>query len=305
MHRPRIAGRGRADRPVVDPTDAARPRELRVASLTDLGRVRQNNEDFVQAERVVAADGRAYGLWMVADGVGGGPQGELASRTAVETVAALLASGRWSDPASALSEVFGRASKAVFDIGNGAVATTMVAALVAEADGSMTIANVGDSRAYLIADGQAFQVTEDHSIVAARVAAGLITVAEARVAPDRNLITRTIGSDPDAEVDIFNPRPLEPTERLLLCSDGIHGMIEDDVIGRIASMSALGAAPAALIAAANEAGGRDNATALIGALEVAPLPASAPDAAGPAPDDTAGDLTRPVQPRKWRIGPKR
>jgi protein phosphatase len=289
----------------VDPAGAAQPRELRVASLTDLGRVRQNNEDFVQTERVVAADGKAYGLWMVADGVGGGPQGELASRTAVETVAALMAGGRWSDPASALSEVFGRASKAVFDIGNGAVATTMVAVLIAEADGSMTIANVGDSRAYLIADGQAFQVTEDHSIVAARVAAGLITVAEARVAPDRNLITRTIGSDPDAEVDIFNPRPLEPSERLLLCSDGIHGMIEDDVIGRIASASALGAVPAALIAAANEAGGRDNATALIGALVAAPLPISAPDAAGPAPDDTAADLMRPVQPRKWRVGPRR
>jgi serine/threonine protein phosphatase PrpC len=263
---------------------------LQVATATDVGRVRRKNEDFVAAVRVSSADGREFALWLVADGVGGGPQGDVASRTAVEAAIEFLRDQTWNDPVDALREAFIAANSRVYGItGTGEAATTLVAALVADSavapepgavptgagavapepgadptGAAAWVANVGDSRAYLIADGKARPVTTDHSLVAARVAAGLITDAEARVAPDRNVVTRAIGSEPGVHVDIFGVRPLLPGERLLLCSDGIHGMIEDAAIARIASGADPSEIPRRLVDAANQAGGRDNATALVG-----------------------------------------
>ena len=221
---------------------------LQVAVATDVGRVRRNNEDYVSAQRVADADGRAFGLWLVADGVGGGPQGERASRMAVETVSDYMTHEQWTDPARALTEAFALANHNVYEISEGSAATTLVVALVSEADGCVFISNVGDSRAYLVAGGQAQPITDDHSVVAARVAAGQITAAEARTASDRNVLTRSIGSETEVLVDVFGPRQLQPNERLVL-----------------------------LVAASNEAGGRDNATALVGgygqaAAAALPLP---------------------------------
>jgi PPM family protein phosphatase len=257
---------------------------LEVSLATDVGRVRHNNEDFVAAERVAATDGRLFGLWLVADGVGGGPRGERASRTAVETVIDHMANSEWSDPAGALTDAFGLANRSVYDIsGDGATATTLVAALVSETDGGAFIANVGDSRAYLISDGEARAVTEDHSIVAARVAAGQITAEQARTAPGRNVVTRSIGSEKEVLVDVFGPRPLLAGQRLVLCTDGVHGMLDDATFARIASTTAVGEAAGALVTAAVEAGGRDNATALVGAcvaLDAGRDPAPKPIRAG-------------------------
>jgi PPM family protein phosphatase len=247
---------------------------LSVASATDVGRVRRYNEDYVATAPVGSSDGRRWALWLVADGVGGGPKGEVASRTAVETVIEVLGRGDWADPLEALRGAFAAADTSVFDItGTGEAATTLVAALIEDDGGGRTrraggaeawVANVGDSRAYLISGGEARQITTDHSLVAARVDAGVITAAEARVAPDRNIVTRAIGVDADASADVFEVAPLLPGERLLLCTDGIHGMIEDDVIGRLASEPDPAAAAARLVEAANAAGGRDNSTALVG-----------------------------------------
>lgn len=254
---------------------AARPHwgggegRLAVSVATDVGRVRHNNEDYVAESRVRDATGEAFALWLVADGVGGGPRGEEASRTAVDVVAGYLGSGAWSEPASAISDAFGLASGRVHELtGTGASSTTMVAALVRESDATAWIANVGDSRAYLVSDGEARPVTQDHSLVAAEVAAGRLTPDEARTAPGRNVVTRTVGSRPDVVVDVFGPRRLGPGERLVLCTDGVHGMIDDSAIGRLASL-ALPEAATALIAAALDAGGRDNATALVGGFEAA------------------------------------
>ena len=250
---------------------------LQVAVATDVGRVRRNNEDYVSAQRVADADGRAFGLWLVADGVGGGPQGERASRMAVETVSDYMTHEQWTDPARALTEAFALANHNVYEISEGSAATTLVVALVSEADGCVFISNVGDSRAYLVAGGQAQPITDDHSVVAARVAAGQITAAEARTASDRNVLTRSIGSETEVLVDVFGPRQLQTNERLVLCTDGVHGMIDDATIARLASGLPIGEAPAALVAASNEAGGRDNATALVGgygqaAAAALPLP---------------------------------
>jgi PPM family protein phosphatase len=237
---------------------------LQVAVATDVGRVRRNNEDYVQAERVVR-DGKRYSMWAVADGVGGGPQGELASKTAVETIVDYLAHEPWTDPSVALTEAFALANRNVFEItGEGSAASTMVAALVSEPEGVVCIANVGDSRAYIVTSGEARQITDDHSVVAARVAAGQITAAEAKTAPDRNVLTRSIGSETETLVDIFGPRQLQPNERLVLCTDGVHGMIDDDAIGRLGGGLPIAESAGALVAAAVEAGGKDNATALVG-----------------------------------------
>ncbi|HEX7491198.1 MAG TPA: protein phosphatase 2C domain-containing protein [Candidatus Limnocylindrales bacterium] len=254
---------------------AAEPSSIAVSMATDVGRVRHNNEDFVQAERVVR-DGRRYSLWVVADGVGGGPQGERASRAAVEAVVAYITHEEWDDPATALAQAFALANRDVYAItGRGAAASTMVAALVTEPDGLVTIANVGDSRAYLVAGGEAKPVTDDHSLVGERLAAGQITALEARVAPDRNVLTRSVGSEVEVAIDLFGPRPLGRDERLILCTDGIHGMIDDEAIGRIAGGCRLADSAAALVAAAVEAGGRDNATALVGGHSPGePLPAN-------------------------------
>jgi protein phosphatase len=231
---------------------------------TDVGRVRQNNEDYVQAEQVVR-DGRRYSLWAVADGVGGGPQGERASRAAVEAVVAFITHEDWDDPATALAQAFALANRDVYEItGHGAAASTMVVALVSEPDCLVTIGNVGDSRAYVVSGYEARPVTDDHSVAGERVAAGQITAFEARTAPDRNVLTRSVGSEMDVAVDLFGPRRLGRGERLILCTDGIHGMIDDEAIGRIVGNCQIADCATALVAAAVEAGGRDNATALVG-----------------------------------------
>jgi len=240
------------------------PAMIAVSIATDIGRVRRNNEDCVQAERVIH-DNLRFSLWAVADGVGGGPQGELASRAAVESIIDYLTHEPWTDPATALSEAFAVANHNVYAItGEGAAASTMVAALVTEPDGLACIANVGDSRAYVVLDGEVRQITDDHSVVAARVAAGQITAEEARTAPDRNVLTRSVGSETEVKVDVFGPRQLQLNERLVLCTDGVHGMIDDATLGRLASDLPIAGCAGALVAAAVEAGGRDNATALVG-----------------------------------------
>jgi serine/threonine protein phosphatase PrpC len=248
--------------PVSAPRSAG-PSVVQVSVATDVGRVRRNNEDYVQAERIVH-DGRRYAVWAVADGVGGGPHGERASRTAIETVVDYLTHEEWTDPSAALTAAFALANRNVFEItGEGAAASTLVVAVVSEPEAVVSIANVGDSRAYIVAGGEARQITDDHSIVAARVAAGQITAAEARTAADRNVLTRSVGSESDVLVDVFGPRQMQPNERLVLCTDGVHGMIDDAEIGRLVSSLPIGQCAGALVAAAVEAGGRDNATALV------------------------------------------
>lgn len=237
---------------------------------SDVGHVRSNNEDFARAATVVRSR-RQFAVWAVADGVGGGPEGERASATAVETVVEYICAKPWHDPAAALTAAFELANAAVFDItSEGRAATTLVVAVVSEWDGAVTVANIGDSRAYLVADRQARQITEDHSLVAARVAAGQMTAAEARKAPDRNLLTRAVGSERIVQVDVFGQVQLQPSERLVLCTDGVHGMIEDEAIGLLAGGVPIEASAGALVAAALAAGGLDNATALVGGFAPSP-----------------------------------
>jgi protein phosphatase len=202
-------------------------------------------------------------LFAVADGLGGHQAGEVASSIAIER---LLAEAPRSADAKALARAVRSANNAVIqaaDAGQGraGMGTTLTAAMI---DGTrIVLAHVGDSRAYLLNLGTLTQLTQDHSMVADMVRSGTLTTEESRVHPSRSVITRALGSDPNVLVDTYEIEAASD-DRLLLCSDGLTGMLDDREIERI-----LGTAPSAaeavdlLIEAANDAGGQDNITVVV------------------------------------------
>ena len=267
--------------------------ELIFARGTDTGRKRDHNEDFVEAfspsdpgERQ-----RKGELFIVADGMGGHQAGEVASETAVRTIsreyyadpdpniAATLV--RSIQKANAL--IYQQAQETLSQVGMG---TTVVAAVAHERQ--LYLANVGDSRAYLLRNGQLRQVTRDHSFVEEQIRAGILSREEARVHPQRNVITRALGVKPEVEVDSYSGT-LVPGDTLLLCSDGLSEPVPDQDIKRILGQYPPSEAVPRLIALANTNGGSDNITALV--VEASPMPEAAatartvpvsPTAASPA-----------------------
>jgi protein phosphatase len=220
---------------------------------------RRNNQDAFLAEPPV---------FVVADGMGGHAGGELASAIVVETFRALV--GHGDVPPSAVSELIARANESILqhadaDPGLRGMGTTLVS-LVMVNDGQADywlVANVGDSRLYRFADGQLRQLTVDHSFVQELVDAGRIRADEARIHPQRNIVTRVLGSlqPPEAEYWLFAP---VPGERYLLCSDGICGELEEPAIARLmGGVPDPGLAASALVGEALRAGGTDNATAIV------------------------------------------
>ncbi len=243
---------------------------MKAAAVTDPGQVRPANEDSVFADPDA-------GLLIVADGMGGHAAGEVASGMAAETIAAFLrenlpASGTLVlDAPRLLSEAVRRADAAVRERAaadptlNG-MGTTAVVAVCRDDD--LALAHVGDSRAYLLHEGRLRRVTEDHSLVARMVSAGTITPAEARKHHLRNVITRSLGFEGNAEAEV---QILEWVrgDLLLLCTDGLTGMAEDDEIESILAGHGANveAAARALIALANAHGGTDNVSAVVAVHE--------------------------------------
>ena len=227
-------------------------------SRTDIGCVREQNEDSLIVQPP---------LFVVADGMGGHAAGEVASEIAVNTIAECA-------PTHADAEELGKAvAQANRDIINAAIAgegregmgTTCTAAML---EGNrLVIAQVGDSRAYLLHGGQLTQITRDHSLMANMIEAGQITPEEARVHPNRSVITRALGNDPDTVADLYEIN-VEDGDRLLLCSDGLSTMIEDDemqaVMNRIADPQRCATT---LVNGAIAAGGYDNVTVVIADVE--------------------------------------
>jgi protein phosphatase len=202
-------------------------------------------------------------LFVVADGLGGHQAGEVASSMAVETV-------RDNAPrrpdAKALARAVRTANQEVLraareGIGREGMGTTLTAAIV---EGTrIAIAHVGDSRAYLLHGTQLQRVTQDHSMVADMVRRGQLTEQESRVHPNRSVITRALGTDTDLEVDAFEVEA-SPGDRLLLCSDGLTGMLEDAVIAeRLGAYRDPEVAAKMLVDSANDAGGQDNITVIV------------------------------------------
>lgn len=240
--------------------------DVRHGAATDVGRVRQVNEDsFLVAPPVFA----------VADGMGGHAGGDVASRIVVEELSSLGGQPR-RDPrraAEAVADVLARAQARILDYAEAqrgahprwyAGTTAVVALLVEGEDGPQwLVANLGDSRAYRLHDGVLTQLSVDHSVVQELVDAGQITAEDALTHPERHVITRALGSPAGAEPDLFL-MPLDSVDRLLLCSDGVNGMIDDRQIASILLETRDPAAAAErLVRAAVDAGGRDNATAVV------------------------------------------
>jgi serine/threonine protein phosphatase PrpC len=238
-----------------------------VGASSDVGRLRTINEDsFVVDDRLA--------LYAVADGMGGHRAGEVASATALEALRAAIAGGKALDAAIVIanSAVF---QKAATDRELSGMGTTLTAITVV-GDATLLIGHVGDSRAYRVRDGAIAQITEDHSLVEELVREGRISPAEAEVHPQRAIITRALGIDADVEVDLYTIEA-HTGDRILICSDGLTGMLRDEAVLRIA-MPETDPRVAAdrLVDAANEAGGEDNITVLIIDVLEAP-PSTAPD----------------------------
>lgn len=240
---------------------------LDVAQLTDVGRKREHNEDNMayvipKDPQVMAVKGA---LFIVADGMGGHAAGEVASEIAVDTVSNVYYMDDNEDVAGPLLSAIKRANVAIHqraaeNMLRSGMGTTCVAAVLR---GNMAyIANVGDSRAYLIRQGQARQISQDHSWVAEQVRAGLLTEDQARTHAQRNVITRCLGTQADVEVDVFR-EPVQEGDTLVLCSDGLSGLISDEELMRIVERAVPQESVYHLVERANENGGPDNITAIV------------------------------------------
>ncbi len=268
--------------------------QLRHAAATDNGRARDHNEDAFQIE-AKPAQPDAGALFVVCDGMGGFAAGEVASELAAETIVAHYYSTPASDPGTALRAAFKEANRRVWSEGRGKMGTTGVAALFL--GDAVLLANVGDSRAYLLRQGAVRQLTNDHSFVAEQVTAGMLTADEARASSYKNIITRALGHRQDVEIDLFLEQ-VRPGDRVLLCSDGLHTLVDNPEIGEIAGDGPLQDDVHDLVMLANERGGTDNITAvLIEVVAVDPgralsLPAQAP---AKPPDTSRGGTVRDLK----------
>jgi len=241
------------------------PTGIDVGSATDVGRVREANEDSMLA--LAAGDGQL--LVAVADGMGGHKAGEVASELAVTSLrSSIEQAGRDADPERVLIDAVEMANIAIWDaaaedIEKEGMGTTLVAALITSS-GRIAIANVGDSRAYAVIRGKATLVTTDHTWVNQQVLAKQMSEREARTSPYRNLLTRALGSTPRVQVDIIDDVQIGPGDALVLVSDGVTAYLEErDVAGILRASATAQEAAEQLVSEAVDRGGADNATAVV------------------------------------------
>ena len=248
---------------------------VRSAGRTDPGRKRRRNEDSYVCEPP---------LFAVADGMGGAQAGEVASKlaaAALEDTDAGTLSGE-ERVVTLIQEANRRVYQhAAEDTAKSGMGTTMTVALLE--DGRVRIGHVGDSRAYLIRDGELSQLTDDHSLVGELVRSGKLAPEDAETHPQRSVITRVLGTDPDVDVDTITVET-RSGDLFLLCSDGLYSMVGNDRILELVERNRrdLDAVAKALIAAANKGGGDDNITVV--AFEIA------------SPDEETMEDARPPEP---------
>jgi serine/threonine protein phosphatase PrpC len=259
--------------------------DLVAAKLTDVGRARPHNEDYV--DYYIPPDSRQLSrkgaLYLVADGMGGHQAGEVASQGAVELAIAQYYSDATHDVGTSLVRAFRAANQQIHaqaqsDPSKGGMGTTLVAAVILGR--RVYVANVGDSRAYLINRQGITRITEDHSWVEEQVRAGLLTPEQAKRHPQRNLVTRALGSKPAVEVDLFEGE-IGSGDALLLCSDGLTGRVEDHELAAMVREHPPQRAAQSMVDLANERGGNDNITVLIVSAQEEPATVKAPVLAPP------------------------
>jgi PPM family protein phosphatase len=261
------------------------------AFRTDTGRQRNANEDsfFVRSP-----------IFVVADGMGGAQAGEVASKAAAESFDRDLPSG---PPEQFLRETIEAANRTIHELARkdpsrAGMGTTITAVVVDAEQEEVAIGHVGDSRAYRLRGGKLERLTRDHSLVEEMRRKGQLTDAQAEEHPQRSIITRALGPEPEVEVDVQTV-PSSPGDVFLICSDGLTTMLSEEQIGRLlAGATSMAAAVRALVDEANRAGGRDNITALAFRLEDAAAPQRAPEGAtliGPSAEEeglTATEVRR-------------
>ncbi len=231
---------------------------IKTFSMTDTGRKRKVNQDYVfTSENPV---GNLPNLFIVADGMGGHAAGDYASRFTTETIVSDISDSHEQNPIRLIRHAYETANSAILEESHRlpeheGMGTTLVVASVIE--DTLYVANVGDSRLYVIND-RISQITRDHSLVEEMVRAGEIAESEARSHPMKNKITRAIGGDNDIRVDFFDMK-LNDDDRILMCTDGLTNMVEDEDIRMIVNSSPdVVSAVQRLIERANQNGGYDN-----------------------------------------------
>lgn len=236
---------------------------MQAFSMTDIGRHRKMNQDYVYISKRPV--GNLPNLFIVADGMGGHNAGEYASRHTVNTIVSSAAASFLTQPAAILGEAIEAANRellrqAVLDTSMWGMGTTVVAAVILE--NRLHVANVGDSRLYIV-NNHITQITKDHSYVEEMVRRGQIAKEDARLHPDKNIITRAVGALEEIEIDFFEEE-LVFGDEILMCSDGLTNMIEDEQIRQIIkTREDVSEQADKLIETANQNGGKDNITVVI------------------------------------------
>jgi protein phosphatase len=258
-----------------------------VGDKSDVGNARELNEDFrgivtmetlgtnppdEQAQTRLLRVGQPAGkiaergaLFAVADGMGGYAAGEVASQIAVRTLFDKFYSEAKRDPAAALKTAISDANRTIYtvatsDPSKANMGTTLVAGLLHGK--TLRVANIGDSRAYLIRGKRVKQISRDHSWVAEQVDAGVLTPEQARNHMYRNVITRAVGNHPDVNIDLYVEK-IQPGDAVLLCTDGLSNKVADTEMAQIVAANSPHVAAEKLIALAKERGGEDNITAIV------------------------------------------
>lgn len=236
---------------------------IKTFSLTDIGKKRKLNQDFVYtSERPV---GNLPNVFIVADGMGGHKAGDIASRCTVETIVEEIGKCQETDPVRILRMAIEKANEKVRLLASGdenfaGMGTTVVVATCKGRE--LLVANVGDSRLYVVG-WQIRQITRDHSLVEEMVRLGGIDRETARNHPDKNIITRAIGATPSVDVDFFHVE-LQEDELILMCSDGLTNMLEDEEIRMILhGQRDIVEKAEELVKAANNNGGKDNIAVIL------------------------------------------
>ncbi|WP_101875324.1 Stp1/IreP family PP2C-type Ser/Thr phosphatase [Lachnoclostridium edouardi] len=237
---------------------------MKACAMTDTGKVRTINQDYIFASPEPI--GKLQDLYLVADGMGGHRAGDYASRFLVEKLVDFISGEEEGNTISILREGIEKVNRMLYrealkDEAFSGMGTTLVAATVEE--NLLFVANVGDSRLYLIRNGKAKQITKDHSYVEEMVKLGKMNRGSADYMRQKNIITRAVGTGEDVNIDFFEVL-LKKGDYILLCSDGLSNMVEDEAIAElVSSEKALKEKAEALIVSANDNGGRDNIAVIL------------------------------------------
>lgn len=236
---------------------------MKTFSVTDAGVVREMNQDYYFSSDT--AVGNLPNLFIVADGMGGHKAGDYASRYTIERVVASVSRNTGEEPIAIMKEAINKANELLVaesreDESKSGMGTTLVIGTII--GNKLFVANIGDSRLYVVGQNMR-QITRDHSLVDEMVRLGEINADEARVHPDKNIITRAVGTSDHVEADFFEVE-ITADDTILLCTDGLTNMVRDDeILDIIKKYDNAQAATIQLVKEANANGGRDNITVMI------------------------------------------